>query len=137
VRSWSGEAAGPALDEARAELAARAATAVGPGATTETGLDCRYRGQRHEITVGSLAAFPDEHRRRNGHARPGAPVEVVALRARAARPAPLTPESLPVPPRSRVRGPAVAAEPDCTFWVPDGWIAEPGPLGTWVARRTP
>jgi hypothetical protein len=27
------------------------------------------------------------------------------------------------------------AEPDCTVWVPDGWHAEPGPLGAWVLRR--
>ena len=24
-----------------------------------------------------------------------------------------------------VRGPAVVAEPDCTVWIPDGWVAEP------------
>jgi N-methylhydantoinase A len=33
-------------------------------------------------------------------------------------------------------GPAVVAERDCTIWVPDGWRAEPGPLGALVVTRT-
>ncbi|HMF05333.1 MAG TPA: hypothetical protein VKH17_10995, partial [Acidimicrobiia bacterium] len=67
--------------------------------------------------------------------RPGAPVEVVALRVRARRPAPLSLDELPEVSRPAVRGPEVVAEPDCTVWVPDGWRAEPGPLGAWVMHR--
>ena len=39
-------------------------------AEVTTALDCRYRGQSHELTVASVAAFHDEHGRRNGYARP-------------------------------------------------------------------
>ncbi len=83
-----------------------------------------------------LAGFADEHARRNGFARPGAPVEVVALRARVTRPAALAVEDLPAVTRRRVRGPAVVAETDCTLWVPEGWVAEPGPAGAWMVRRS-
>ena len=58
-------------------------------------LDCRYQGQSHELTVASVDEFGGEHERRNGYSRPGAPIEVVALRARARRPAPLDPDDLP------------------------------------------
>jgi hypothetical protein len=85
--------------------------------------------------VTGPAAFPVEHERRNGFARPGAPVEIVALRVRARRPAPLTPDELPPIERPSLRGPEVVAEPDCTVWLPDGWRADPGPLGAWVLRQ--
>ncbi|GIU87057.1 MAG: hypothetical protein KatS3mg009_1572 [Acidimicrobiia bacterium] len=116
-------------------MAERARALVGAGAHVETALDCRYVGQSHEITVPDAAAFAAEHERRNGHARPGAPVEVVAVRARASAPAPLDAGDLPAAARPRVRGPAVVAEPDCTLWVPDGWVAEPRELGAWVVTR--
>ena len=87
-------------------------------------------------TVASVAAFPEEHRRRNGYERPGAAVEVVALRARATIAAPLEVTDLPAPPaRAPVVGPAVVAEPDCTIWVPAGWRGDPGPLGALVLTR--
>jgi N-methylhydantoinase A/oxoprolinase/acetone carboxylase beta subunit len=82
-----------------------------------------------------VRAFPAEHERRNGHARPGAPVEVVAVRARASATAPLSIDALPAPARTKVRGPAVVAEPDCTVWVPDGWVAAPRELGAWALER--
>jgi 5-oxoprolinase (ATP-hydrolysing) len=104
--------------------------------TVERLVDCRYRGQSHELTVGSVDAFPDEHLRRNGYARPGALVEIVALRVRARRPAPLTPDELPTIERDLVRGPRVVAEPDCTVWIPDGWTARPGALGAWIVTRS-
>jgi N-methylhydantoinase A/oxoprolinase/acetone carboxylase beta subunit len=114
---------------------------IGAGANeadieVEYALDCRYRGQSHELSVPSVEAFHAEHERRNGYARPDAPVEVVALRARARRPAPLNPEELPVVERARRVGPAVAIEADCTVWIPEGWTAEPGPTGAWVITRT-
>jgi N-methylhydantoinase A len=88
--------------------------------------------------VPTVAAFHDEHRRRNGYARPDDPVEVVALRAVASRPPALAGDDLPVParlPRGPVSGPAVIAEPDCTIWVADGWRAEAGAAGALVLRR--
>ncbi len=105
-----------------------------------TALDCRYAGQSHEITVPEVEAFADEHRRRNGYARPGSPVEVVALRARARGPAPLDPANLGGPPAGRSdrqprEGPAVIAEADCTIWLPDGWSADVAPDGSWVLTR--
>ena len=67
--------------------------------------------------------------------RPGEPVEVVAIRARASRAAPLSVEELPTVVRPRVEGPDVVIEPDCTVWIPDGWTAEPSALGAWVVAR--
>ena len=63
-------------------------------------------------------------------------MEVVALRARARRPAPLDADR-PARPwtATRLTGPTVAAEPDCTVWIPDGWMAEPRPTGAWVLTR--
>ena len=77
-----------------------------------------------------VAEFPAEHLRRNGYARPGAPVEVVALRASARRPAPLELADLPAPRRAGGVGPLALTEPDTTIWVPEGWRAEAGEAGT-------
>ena len=82
-----------------------------------------------------VASFPAEHERRNGFDRPGAAVEVVALRARVTRAAPLTIGDLPPVTRSVVVGPRVVAEPDCTVWIPGGWRARPGPVGAWLVER--
>jgi len=138
VRSWPDPSSRDGLDAALAALGDDARAAVGgdaAGIDIEFAVDCRYRGQSHELTVRSVEAFHAEHERRNGYARPEAPVEVVALRARGRRPAPLRPEQLPAVSRQRCTGPAVAAEPDCTVWIPDGWVAEPGPLGAWILTR--
>jgi N-methylhydantoinase A/oxoprolinase/acetone carboxylase beta subunit len=102
-------------------------------------VDCRYAGQSHEISVPAVALFEDEHERRNGFRRPGAPIEVIALRATARLAAPVDIEKLGVSgPSSRSRsgavGPAVLAEPDCTVWVPEGWTAEVGGGGSWILR---
>ena len=108
-----------------------------PPVGVELAVDCRYAGQSHELTVTSVAAFEDEHRRRNGYARPGAPVEVTALRAAARLAPPVELDRLPAPASTRrpARGPAVLAEPDCTVWVPPGWTAEVGAGGSWVITR--
>ena len=136
VRSWPEPLEHAGLDAALDLVAAEAVALVGGrDVEVERLVDCRYAGQSHELTVAGPDAFPAEHERRNGFARPGAPVEVVALRMRARRPAPLSPADLPPVARSDVRGPEVLAEPDCTVWVPDGWGAEPGPLGAWVLTR--
>jgi N-methylhydantoinase A/oxoprolinase/acetone carboxylase beta subunit len=135
VKTWATPASTAGLEGALEALGREAAAAVGGAELVETFVDCRYAGQSHELTVGNAADFAAEHERRNGYARPGAPVEVVAIRARASRAAPLTVEQLPAGARPRVEGPHVAVEPDCTVWVPDGWVAEPAALGAWVMVR--
>jgi N-methylhydantoinase A/oxoprolinase/acetone carboxylase beta subunit len=139
VRSWPHPRARAGLGDARAELARAAVTLVGDGddpVAVETFVDCRYEGQSHELTVADVDEFPAEHARRNGYARVDAPIEVIALRARAVRAAPLSLADLPTVTRARIVGPRVVAEPDCTVWVPDGWVAEPGPGGAWLLGRT-
>ena len=137
VRSWPEPLEHAGLDAALDHVADEAVALVGGGDDIEVErlVDCRYAGQSHELTVTDPDEFPAEHERRNGFARPGAPVEVVALRVRARRPAPLSPADLPPVARPELRGPEVVAEPDCTVWVPDRWRAEPGPLGAWVLTR--
>jgi len=57
-------------------------------------IDCRYRGQAHEVPVDGddldtlPARFADEHRARFGWDAPGEPVEHVTFRARASGPIP-------------------------------------------------
>ena len=126
---------GGSLTDALQRVAQLVRGRVGEGSLVETAVDCRYVGQSHELTVPSPADFPAEHERRNGHVRPGAPIEVVAVRARATVAAPLRVVDLPAVDRGPVTGPAVMAEPDCTVWVPDGWRAEPRALGAWVVER--
>jgi 5-oxoprolinase (ATP-hydrolysing) len=102
-----------------------------------TSLDCRYAGQSHELTVATVAEFAAEHRRRNGYDLPDVPVEVVALRATARLASPVALDDLPPPEvdRGAATGPAVLVEPDCTIWVPPGWVAAPGAAGSLVLRR--
>jgi len=135
VRSWPtpGDTAG--LPEALAELAGRAAALVGDGAEVTTSVDCRYAGQSHELSVATVDDFAGEHVRRNGYSRPGAPVEVVALRASAQTPPVVRPDDLPPVERKPAQGPCVVAEPDCTIWIPDGWVAAVGPDGSFVITR--
>jgi N-methylhydantoinase A/oxoprolinase/acetone carboxylase beta subunit len=135
VRSWARGASLDGLDDALARLGAEASRAVGGADSVETFVDCRYAGQSHELTVSRPRHFARAHERRNGFAREDTPVEVVALRARAQRAAPLDVDELPATARPTAVGPQVLAEPDCTVWVPDGWVARPGPLGTWIVRR--
>jgi N-methylhydantoinase A/oxoprolinase/acetone carboxylase beta subunit len=128
-----------------AEVPARVTLAAATGVATvrvgesavevELAVDCRYAGQSHEVTVPSVGHFEEEHERRNGFRRPGAPVEVVALRASARLDAPMPAGGLPlVGSRSAAVGPCVLAEPDCTVWVPPGWTAEVGGGGSWILR---
>ncbi|MDP8975608.1 MAG: hydantoinase/oxoprolinase family protein [Actinomycetota bacterium] len=163
VRSWPSPGDHEGIADARFQLARAAARRLvgagpeaparvmlthGTGTATVTfadgravdvalAVDCRYAGQSHELTVPTVAHFEDEHRRRNGFARPGAAVEVTALRAAARLPAPVRLEDLPEPPRRRAAvGPAVLAEEDCTVWLPAGWSAEVGKGGAWILRRS-
>ncbi len=137
VQSWADPGDHAGADQAAAALADTARRAL-PGANeTETSFDCRYQGQSHELTVGSIDGFEAEHRRRNGFARHGTPIEVIALRAAARQASPVALTDLPDPgTRSGVhRGPAVLAEADCTIWVPAGWTAEVGGGGAWILTR--
>jgi N-methylhydantoinase A/oxoprolinase/acetone carboxylase beta subunit len=134
VESWPTPSSRAGLDQARAALGARVAALV-PRGEVQQWLDCRYVGQSHELTVSEIDDFAAVHAQRNGYARPGVDIEVVALRARVSRAAPLSVTDLPAPDRASVRGPAVVAEPDCTLWVPDGWAATPGPAGAWIVER--
>jgi N-methylhydantoinase A/oxoprolinase/acetone carboxylase beta subunit len=136
VRTWPGGANRTGLDDALTDLGAEAAAAL-PGATVTTSVECRYEGQSHEIRVPGPDDFPDEHERRNGYARPGTPIEVVAIRATARRPSPVRVDDLPPVQRTAALGPTVIAEPDCTIWVAEGWQADPHPTsGALVLTRT-
>jgi N-methylhydantoinase A/oxoprolinase/acetone carboxylase beta subunit len=136
VRTWPAPSTHDGLAEARARLGSEVAALVGAGAAVDTLVDCRYPGQSHELTVPEVAAFAAEHRRVNGHERPGSPVDVVALRARASWPSSVSVLDLPVPGgRSGAVGPAVIAEPDCTIWLAEGWSAMVGEAGALVLRR--
>jgi N-methylhydantoinase A/oxoprolinase/acetone carboxylase beta subunit len=135
VRSWPDPRDHGPLPDALRRLAGEAARLVGRDAVTATALDCRYEGQSHELTVPAVADFHDAHRRRNGFARHDAAVEVVAIRASASIASPLAVTDLPAPGRSGATGPISIAEPDCTIWLPAGWVAEPGSAGALVLRR--
>jgi N-methylhydantoinase A/oxoprolinase/acetone carboxylase beta subunit len=136
VQSWPTPSVHDGLEDAHVKLAVAASAAVGGGATVDLSLDCRYEGQSHELTVADVGDFEAEHTRRNGYARPGAPIEVVALRARATSVVPVDVTALPAPARDAVVGPAVVTEPDCTVWVPEGWRADvEGEVGAWILRR--
>jgi N-methylhydantoinase A len=93
---WAGMAA--TLDALAAEAAEAVEAMAGPGETTVVrAADIRYRGQSFELTV-PLAADTDldaltglfhaAHEKNFGHAEPGAPLQVVSLRASASRAAP-------------------------------------------------
>ncbi|HVY16739.1 MAG TPA: hydantoinase/oxoprolinase family protein [Rhodopila sp.] len=86
------------LDALAAEAEAGVTEMAGPGDTTTLrAADLRYRGQSFELTVPIPAEagpealarlFHEAHDRAFGHAEPGAPVQVVSLRASATRAAP-------------------------------------------------
>jgi len=135
VRSWPAPDHLDGLDEALTRLGAEALALVDPAAAVTTSVDCRYRGQSHELTVPTVGDFHQAHRHRNGFDRPGATIEVVAIRARAATPPGLALTDLPAAERGGAAGPVAIAEPDCTIWVPAGWEAEPGAAGALVLRR--
>jgi N-methylhydantoinase A/oxoprolinase/acetone carboxylase beta subunit len=116
-------------------LAREARDLVGTDAVTSTALDVRYAGQSHEITVSSIEDFHEAHARRNGYSRTDAPVEIVAIRARARIDSPFDVTSLSAPSRQVAIGPAVIAEADCTIWVPSGWRARLGEAGALVLER--
>jgi N-methylhydantoinase A/oxoprolinase/acetone carboxylase beta subunit len=141
VRSWADPADHHGAEAAAKELAEQAAQRLpadrGKRTGAETSFDCRYAGQSHELTVPAIAEFAGEHRRRNGFDRPGAPVEVVAIRATARQPSAVDLGDLPDPGNRQGthKGPVVIAEPDCTIWIADGWTATVGEGGAWILTR--
>jgi len=135
VRSWPTPGDHEGLDGAMTALGSEVSRLMGGEGVVDVAVDCRYAGQSHELTVDGVAAFHEEHRRRNGYARREAPVGVVALRARARHASPVALADLPVPHRTRVVGPDVIVEDDCTVVVPEGWAAEPAQVGALVLRR--
>jgi N-methylhydantoinase A/oxoprolinase/acetone carboxylase beta subunit len=137
VRTWTGGDDERELAALRSELEAEAVALVGDGARAESFLDCRYRGQSHEIRVSDVGAFPAEHERRNGYGLTDGVIEIVAVRAVARGPAPYDVAGLPVTPRTGGVGPVVLAESDCTVFVPDGWSAREGEAGALVIERGP
>ncbi|MDQ6798871.1 MAG: hydantoinase/oxoprolinase family protein [Actinomycetota bacterium] len=146
VRSWSTPGDLTGIDAALTELADQARTAVAEGQLEAgdvveivTALDCRYTGQSHELTVATVEEFAAEHLRRNGYARPGAAIEVMALRARARTAAAVDAADLGPPPAPRrpIQGPIVIGEADCTVWVPSGWSGRVEVDGSWVLTQDP
>jgi len=138
VRSWPTPADRSGLDRARGELGEQVRELLGhPEATVTTAIDVRYVGQSHELTVSEVDDFHGEHERRNGYARPEAPIEVLAIRAEASGPPLIATERFPDLVRSQATGPTVVAEPDCTIWVAEGWRSRAGAHGTLVLERTP
>ncbi len=141
AHSWPTPLDHHGLDAMLEGLAAQAAGAIDttlddPDIEVEVALDCRYLGQSHELRVPTVDAFPSEHERRNGYRRDGTPIEVIALRAVARRPAPVAFADLPAPVRRSATGPVVVAEEDCTIWIPEGWRAEPGEAGALLLTRS-
>jgi N-methylhydantoinase A/oxoprolinase/acetone carboxylase beta subunit len=137
VRSWPTPQDHDGVAAAADELGREAMRLVGADAVVATSVDCRYEGQSHEITVPTVDDFAAEHERRNGYARPGAVIEVIAVRASAELPASVSMSDLPVVHRldGAVAGPQTIAEPDCTVWVPAGWTATEGVAGALVIDR--
>jgi len=140
VRTWPTGAVLDGLDDALDDLAteARAALGVEP-CTVTTAVDCRYRGQSHDLRVATVDDFHAAHERVNGYRRDD-PIEVTTLRAVAEAPAPCTIADVLAGWSGRwpgsVVGPTVEVREDCTIWVPDGWAGREGPLGSLVLRRS-
>ena len=79
--------------------------------------------------------FPPRTNDATGMCGPARPSRSSRCGPRASIAAPLRIADLPEVARARVVGPSVVAEPDCTVWIPDGWVAEPRALGAWVMER--
>ena len=160
------QSAGPVFEDLRAQAVEGLARQGAEVATLTYRIDCRYRGQAHEVAVavdpaslgGVEEAFAAAHRARFGWEDTGAPVELVTFRVRAAGPDPglALPEvsRSPRAPRpltegrvrgylrgdlgygDRVEGPCVVWGEDATTVVDGGWWAEVGRIGTLILRRS-
>ncbi len=117
-RRWRGEAAALVGRRPRRDRRRRRSTAA-------------TRGQSHELTGARRGRVPRRApapQRLRPARRPGRGRSRSGRRPRGP-PRRSTPADLPDPPdrdRRPVAGPAVIAEPDCTIWVPDGWVGRAG-----------
>jgi N-methylhydantoinase A len=114
----------PEVEDVLEDLAERATVGLRDQGAEPAGIvrvvDCRYKGQWHEVPVpadppdGIAARFAAEHRRRFGWDAPGEPVEVVTLRVQARGPLPeVAPPELPP-------GGGSAPAGRRTIWTPGG-----------------
>jgi N-methylhydantoinase A len=94
------------------------------GLPAEGEADLRYAGQSFELTLplGECLEerFHQAHEERYGHADPGRPIELVAVRTAEVRPGP----ELVLPPAEPVQaaGPSVVELEGATCWIPPGWV---------------
>ncbi len=135
--------ASDALTSAFATLTGRAASAL-PGGTIEVSADCRYLGQRHELTTpwsnppdpaDLKRAFSALHRDHFGRDGGDRPVEVVSLRAAVSHPG-VPIDDATGPPRSLGDGPQLLPLVGSTLWLPRGWTLRQDTQGAhWMERR--
>lgn len=132
-----------ALADAAKALGTRAEAQL-PGASRRWAADCRYVGQRHELTTpwaqapgvtGLGDAFRALHRERFGGGADDRPIEVVSIRVVAERPGHPPPivaqEAVDLGP-----GPQCLALPGSTVWVPKGWSGRRDAVGgIWLERE--
>ncbi len=101
-------------------LLAEGQAQFGPGRITRR-LDLRYRGTEAPLTVlasaDAASAFEALHQVRFGYARPGHPIEVVAIRVT------LT-QTSPTPPLENLAHPEIVAPQSGLLWI-DGWQEVP------------
>lgn len=124
------------LDRVAADMMDRAGAVLAQAGhrarSREVVVDARYRGQSHETAVGYhpgdgwevlVDRFHRAHRGRNGFARIGDPVEVVAVRAVAVGAPSLTLDAIPppVPSGDPVRAPRLALVEGQAVTVPVWW----------------
>ena len=136
VRSWSGDAAAGAI-------ASRADAARSRGRRARR---TELARSRRRSTVAMSARATSSPCRPSRSSTPSTPA-ATATRSPTPRskwsrcgraPRALPRWRSPTSPRrsaTTVRGPAVVSETDCTVYVPAGWRADVGPLGTWILRR--
>jgi N-methylhydantoinase A len=106
----------------------------------ETVAQVRYRGQSHELDVAAddgaaqlREAFASQHEERYGY-RDDAEIELVTLRVTGVDDGP----AITLAPDDRataVDGPAVVDLGEATLLVPEGWRAQPSPVGGYVMER--
>ena len=123
VQSLHADANQADVDRALKALRSSAEAEYGSGIDFDFSVDCRYRGQSHELRAQSITAFHDVHRQVNGYERRSEQVEPVAARLRVQ----VIGQPVTLPPVNRVvktlAGEAgrVVAEQDSTIFIPPGW----------------
>ncbi len=136
VESWPTPSSRAGLDEARAAARGAGRPSSCRAVDVDEWLDCRYAGQSHELTVADVDEFPAVHERRNGYARPGVDVEVVALAgAGLARRAARGHRSPRTRAARRVAGPRSSPSPTARSGCPTAGRPTPGAgAAAWIRR---